>query len=249
MIARVFVFILVFISAVSALHATSIVILRSPTRVYIGADSRREYRNASGFYPGSVCKIVPAGNLFFVASGLTYANDENVADIGVEAGRGGASVLSAIEIFRSRMQEFLPRALTAEGELRQSLNASRNGLVLESGFVGIQDGLATVSVEWYRRNGTAVTPRVTTDRRTYSSATPGRYDFIFLGKRRAIDQYLGGRMPLVRGDSDAVALITRLIEVEAAESPDTTAPPIDIVELDPSGSRWLQRKLACADSD
>ncbi len=228
--------------------ATSIVILRSPDRIYIGADSRREYRDATGFYSGSVCKIVPSGHLFFVASGLTYANNEQVADIGAAAGRAGNSVLSAIEIFRSRMQEFLPRALAAEGQIRQSFSESRNALVLESAFIGIQDHLATVSVEWYRRSGTAANPQVTTDRRTYSSAAPGRYDFIFLGKRNAIDRYLGGRTPLVRGEDGAVALITRLIEVEAAESAETTALPIDILELDGFGSHWLQRKSACGDS-
>lgn len=238
----------ILLSTISIARATSIVILRSPDRVYIGADSRREYRDANGFYSASVCKIVPAGPLFFVASGLTYANNQQVADIGVDAARTGDSVLSAIEFFRRRMQEFLPRALAAEGELQQSFNQSREGLVLESGFIGIQNGLATVSIEWYRRSGTAALPRVTTDRRTYSSTVPGRYDFIFLGKRRAIDRYAGGRSIPVRSDSDAIALITRLINLEAADSPDTTAPPVDIVELDSFGPHWLQRKAACADS-
>ena len=243
MILRISFLIFVFLSAICTARATSIVILRSPERVYIGGDSRRTYRDLNGSYSGVVCKIVPAGSLFFVASGLTYANDQQVADIGADAGRTGNTVPSAIEIFRKRMQEFLPQALRAEGQLRQSFNESRPGLVLESAFIGIHDGIAIVSVEWYRRSGAG--SQVTTDRRTYSSDTPRRYDFIFLGKRHAIDRYLGGRSPAIRGDGDAIALITRLIDLEAAESPETTAQPIDILELDSFGPHWVVRKSAC----
>ncbi|MGA8028347.1 MAG: hypothetical protein WB992_14480 [Bryobacteraceae bacterium] len=227
-------------------QATSIVILRSPSRVYIGADSRRTYRDSNNAsYAGSICKIVPAGPLFFVASGLTYANNRQVADIGADAGRTGRSVLYAMEAFRGRMQVFLPSALAAQREVEQSYVGDRQGLVLESAFIGFENGLATVTVEWYSKNGTASNPRVTTDRRTYSSAIPGRYDFIFLGKRRAIDQYLARRTPSVRNDASAVAWITRLIGLEASESPESTALPIDILELDTFGPRWLEHRAAC----
>src|SRR5437588_12859464 len=82
---------LIFLSLVLAVapraHATSIVILRSANRVYIGADSRRSYRETGEAYTGSVCKIIPAGRMLFVASCLTYANAQQLADIGVEVAR------------------------------------------------------------------------------------------------------------------------------------------------------------------
>src|SRR5690348_2591064 len=73
--------------AVPAARATSIVILRTANKVYIGADSRRSYRESADTYTGSVCKIIPAGRLLFVASGLTYANDQQVASVGAKVGR------------------------------------------------------------------------------------------------------------------------------------------------------------------
>ncbi len=224
-------------------RATSIVILRSANRVYIGADSRRSYREAGETYTGSVCKIVPAGRLLFVASGLTYANNEQVATIGAEVGRSSATVQYAIERFRERMRQFLPAAIAAEGRIEH--NATRKGLILEAAFIGAQNNLQTVTVEWYRTNGNAAKPRLSSDRHTYSSAIPGRYDFILLGKRRAIDGYLRGRLPLVHGDADAMAVITHLINLEITESPESTALPIDILEADQGGVRWLQRKATC----
>jgi hypothetical protein len=229
--------------AIPSARATSIVILRTVNRVYVGADSRRSYRESAETYTGSVCKIVPAGRLLFVASGLTYANDQQVASVGVKIGRMSPTVRYAIEEFRRRMREFLPQAIAAEA--RVDHNRVRKGLILEAAFIGMDNNLASVSVEWYRRNGDSTKPRITTDRHTYSSATTGRYDFILLGKRRAIDRYLRGRSWPIRSDADAIRLITRLINLEISESPESTAPPIDILKLDRTGSRWLQRKPGC----
>ncbi|MFL6352783.1 MAG: hypothetical protein ACJ74Z_13170 [Bryobacteraceae bacterium] len=224
-------------------RATSIVILRTANRVYIGADSRRSYRESGESYTGSVCKIVPAGRLLFVASGLTYANDEQVASVAAKIGRVSPTVRYAIEEFRRRMQQFLPQALAAEARIDR--NRVRKGLILEAAFIGMERNLVSVSVEWYRSSGNLSKPRVTTDRRTYASAAVGRYDFIFLGKRRAIDRYLRGRSWPIRNDADAISLITRLINLEISESPESTARPIDILELDRTGSHWLQRKASC----
>jgi hypothetical protein len=229
--------------AVPAARATSIVILRSANKVYIGADSRRSYRESADTYTGSVCKIVPAGRLLFVASGLTYANDQQVASVGAKVGRMSPTVRYAIEEFRRRMRQFLPEAIAAEA--RVDHNRVRKGLILEAAFIGMENNLASVSVEWYRGNGSSTKPRVTTDRRIYSSPVPGRYDFIFLGKRRAIDRYIRGRSWPIRSDADAISLITRLINLEIAESPESTAPPVDILKLDRTGSHWLQRKASC----
>jgi hypothetical protein len=231
------------IFAVPAARATSIVILRTANRVYIGADSRRSYRESAETYTGSVCKIVPAGRLLFLASGLTYANDQQVASVAAKVGRMSPTVRHAIEEFRRRMRQFLPQAIAAEA--RVDRNPVRKGLILEAAFIGMEKNLASVSVEWYRSNGNPTKPRVTTDRHAYSSAALGRYDFIFLGKRRAIDRYLRGRSWPIRSDADAISLITRLINLEISESPESTAPPVDILKLDRTGSHWLQRKASC----
>jgi len=219
------------------------VILRSAYRVYIGADSRRSYRETAETYTGSVCKIISAGRLLFVASGLTYANNQQVATVGAEVGRSSPSVHYAIEQFRRRMQQFLPKAIAAEGRVEH--DHGRKGLILEAAFIGMENKSPSVSVEWYRTNGNLTKPRVASDRRSYSSAVTGRYDFIFLGKRHAIDQYMRGRSPSIRSDADAIGLITQLINLEISESPQTTALPINILEFDRAGSHWLQRRASC----
>jgi hypothetical protein len=242
-VARSLILLISLLTLVPAARATSIVILRTGNRVYIGADSRRSYRESAETYTGSVCKIIPAGRLLFVASGLTYANDQQVASVAANVGRASPTVRYAIEEFRRRMQQFLPQAIAAEA--RVDGNGVRKGLILEAAFIGLENNVASVTVEWYRSTGNVARPRVTTDRRTYSSHALGRYDFIFLGKRRAIDQYLRGRSWPIRSDADALSLITRLINLEISESPESTAPPINILRVDRAGSHWLQRKASC----
>lgn len=229
------------LSACLPAGATSIVILRSAKRVYIGADSRRMYRDPAATFNGTVCKIAAAGEYLFVASGLTYANDEQVSDIGVEAGRDAHSMKAAAQLVSRRMQQFLPQALAAEKQIEHA-SAERPSLVLETAFAGVERGTPQVMVAWYRRTGDG---RVSVESHTYSSALPGRYDFIFLGKRRAIDDRLKGQYPAIRSDQDAAAFISQMIELEISESPETTAGPIDIVKVDGSGSRWIQEKPAC----
>jgi hypothetical protein len=242
-VARSLILLISLLTLVPAARATSIVILRTGNRVYIGADSRRSYRESAETYTGSVCKIIPAGRLLFVASGLTYANDQQVASVAANVGRASPTVRYAIEEFRRRMQQFLPQAIAAEA--RVDGNGVRKGLILEAAFIGLENNVASVTVEWYRSTGNVARPRVTTDRRTYSSHALGRYDFIFLGKRRAIDQYLRGRSWPIRSDADALSLVTRLINLEISESPESTAPPINILRVDRAGSHWLQRKASC----
>jgi hypothetical protein len=232
---------LIVMSAAVPSCATSIVILRSPARIYIGADSRRMYRDPAATFPGTVCKIVSAGQFYFVASGLTYANDEQVSDIGADAGRNAHTIKAATQLLARRMQQFLPSALMAEKQIERQAAENRPNLVLETAFLGLQDGSALAAVQWYRRDGA----HVKVESHTYSSSTPGRYDFIFLGKRRAIDERLAGRFPQIQNDNDAVTFITQMIGLEVSEAPDTTAPPVDVLELDSSGGHWLQRKPAC----
>ncbi len=110
--------------------------------------------------------------------------------------------------------------------------------------------------EWSRmsppsaKNGIA-TPgrkRLRGSRRTVAS-TPriiggDSISFFSANGERSMTTCLSTRSPCVK-TRGAVALITRLINLEIEESPDTTSGPIDILEMDGSGSHWLARKVGC----
>ena len=222
--------------------ATSIAILRSRDTIYVGADSHRTYRNPNGTYAGSVCKIVPAGRFVFVASGLTYFAGQDVADIAVKAVHDARSMTDAVEAFRSRLTSFLPKAFVAETELDPAWDDRGNRLLLEAAFLGFEQGRSEVILEWYRRDANGL---LVSDRRTYDAAIPGHYDFIFAGKRRAIDRFMANRSIVIRGDLDAIGFITQAIRLEIADSPQSTGPPIDILQIAANGRRWLEHKPGC----
>lgn len=223
-------------------YATSIAILRSRDTIYVGADSRRTYRNPRGMYTGSVCKIASAGRFVFVAAGLTYFDGRQVADIAALAARDAHSMTDAAEAFRRLLTSFLPKAFMAETELEPASDGHGSRLLLEAAYLGFEQGKAEVILERYRRDANGL---IVSDRRTYDAATPGRYDFIFAGKRRAIDRFIANRSIPIRGDLDAISFITQTIGLEIADSSQTTAPPIDVLQMTANGRRWLRHKPGC----
>ncbi|HEX4809106.1 MAG TPA: hypothetical protein VH325_09260 [Bryobacteraceae bacterium] len=228
--------------AVTPARATSIVILRSPDAIYVGADSRRTYRKPGKTYAGSVCKIVPAGRFIFLASGLTYANGQQVSELGVAAARDQRTAADAIGALRLRLTSFLPNAIVAEDQVEQTRDRRGGRVVLEAAYVGFRNGIAEVVFEWFGQDSGRA---LLSDRRIYDSPVPGRYDFIFAGRRRAIDGYMAQHSVRIGGDLDAIRFITQAIRMEIAESPQSTAPPIDILQITAAGRRWLQHKPGC----
>ncbi len=236
--------------------ATSIVILRSSSEVVVGADSVRTLRNPQGSFVRPVCKIVPAGELLFVAAGLTFANGADVADLARKASAGyqGTPVANdpnaAMDVFRRRVQPFLISAFAAQGRIDLTRSEREQGrVVLEAAYIGLSGGRTSVVVEKYRAVGTtALDIRVLAERRVYDSETLGRYTYIFLGSHQVIDKYVGSGAEQVYTTAGASRVIYRLISQEASASSGATGGAIDIASLSQRGIRWLRSKPGCAAS-
>jgi hypothetical protein len=233
--------------------ATSIVILRSSSEVMVGADSIRTLRNAQGNYVRSVCKIVRAGQLLFVAAGLTYANGAEVVDIGQIAGtqdRGGEEMydpVAAMDGFRQGVRQFIVAAFAAQGRVNLARSEDEQGrVVLEAAYIGFNGGRTSVVVEKYRVVGTTVRDiRIIPERRVYDYDTAGQYTYIFLGAHGAIDQYMSGANEQVRTTNEASRTIYRLISKEESASSGATGGAIDIASLSRRGIVWLRSKPGC----
>jgi hypothetical protein len=233
--------------------ATSIVILRSSAEVIVGADSIRTLRNAQGSFARSVCKIVPAGELLFVAAGLTYENGLEVADIGQAAGvrlRGTPAAQDpnvAMDDFRERVRQFVVSAFAAQGRVDYARSEGEQGrVVLEAAYIGFSGGKSSVVVERYRVIGTTASDiRILPERLVYNSDTRGNFTYILLGAHGAIDRYLSGGANQVRTSSDASRTIYGLISQEESASSGATGGAIDIASVSRSGVRWLRSKPSC----
>ncbi|MGA7412588.1 MAG: hypothetical protein WBW33_19070 [Bryobacteraceae bacterium] len=240
--------------SLQTVSATSIVILRSSSEVVIGADSTRTLRNPQGSFVRPVCKIIPAGELLFVAAGLTFANGEDVADLAQKAsaryrGTPAASDPNAVmDDFRQRVQPFLISAFAAQGRLDLTRSEREQGRVsLEVAYIGINGGRTAVVVEKYRAVGTTkLDIRVLAERHVYNSETLGRYTYIFLGSHRAIDKYADSGAEQVYTTDGASRAIFRLISQEESASSGATGGAIDIASLSQRGLRWLRSKPGCA---
>ena len=234
--------------------ATSIVILRSSTEVVVGADSTRTLRDPQNSFVRSVCKIVPAGGLLFVAAGLTFANGVEVADLAQKASarqRGTAAANdpnASMDDFRQRVHPFLISAFAAQSRLDWTRGEREQGRVaLEVAYIGFSGGRTSVVVEKYRAVGrTGPDIRVLAERRVYNSDTLGRYTYIFLGVHRTIDKHMASGSEQVYTAAGASRAIYRLISQEESTSSGSTGGAIDIASLGPHGIRWFQSKRGCA---
>ena len=243
------------LSPAPAARATTVVAVKTPTEIVIGADSK--VTDAFGNDAGrQACKIVQAGTLFFAHEGMARhrLTGFDVARVAREAllraapdstaaERVGAMTGAlATELFAElpRLKRLDPDTYRAKVEGRVFLK------VLVAAF---ERGRPLLFVRHFRAAharadifGVTVTPD---DCLADCGAEEGARVTRLLGETEAIEG-LAEETPgfWEAGTADGVR---RLVETEIAARDAYVGPPVDILRIDRTGARWLQKKPACPD--
>lgn len=231
--------------------ATTIVAVKTPTEIVIGADSKvtDTYGNAQA---SQACKIVQAGDLFFAYEGL--ARDRRTGfDIAVLAKRAlllkpDATVAERIGILTGLITTELfielPRLKEQDpATYREKVEGGQPFLkILIAGFDGERPVLFVRqfrAVLLTRRTiGVSVAP---------DDCPADCVDEIvvrFLGETAAIDG-LPEETPGFWTEG-VVEGVRRLVETEIAARSEYVGPPVDILRIDKTGARWMQKKPGCS---
>lgn len=227
--------------------ATTIIAVRTPTDIYLGADSRviRVRPDGAAYYEVK-CKIGQVGKILFVAAG-PYEYDPtglNVRSLLTEGQRSGASIVQTVERFET---------LYAEALTRTSRTAQKKSpMVYEKYFLGghVYVYFVAFENETPRFFGRTFTIQSSNDPVTVGveqhdcppdclAAEPtifgiGYADIV----EKVSSNVLKTRPP--------IQLITDIIETSIRDDPDhKSGVPIDILHLNKDGARWVQKKKEC----
>ena len=241
-------FLLVQLLAVPALlNATTIVAVRTPTDIYLGADSRvTEVRPDGRFHYEAKCKIGQVGEIFFAGAGL-YGHQPTGLSIRsslIQAQSSAASLSETVERFETLYTDALERTL------RSALKDSP--MVYKKYFL---DGHVYVYLFAFENGITRYFERIFTIQSSTDPVTVGmeRHDcppgclggeatILGIGYADVVKEV----SPDVLKTRPPVELITELVDASIKADPaHQSGGPIDILHLNKDGGRWVQKKKEC----
>jgi hypothetical protein len=234
--------------------ATTIVAVKTPNEIVIGADSKVTDTFGKAF-ANQACKIVQAGNLFFAYEGL--ARDRRTDfDIVKIAGQSlqlkpDASVSERVSILTGFVTSRLFAELSSlkqhdPATYREKIEGGQTFLkILVAGFEGSRPLLFVRQFRAVALSRETIGVIVVPDDCLADCA-----DAIVVrsfGETAAIEG-LPEETPdfWTNGIAEGVR---RLIETEIAARSEYVGPPVDILRIDKTGARWIQKKPACTDID
>ena len=225
---------------------TSIVAIKTPTQVVLGADSKVKYFTPDGPGPDArECKIVQEGSVFFgvafVASNTKTGFDAE--DIAARAIRRARTIEEIVTEFQTMVTGPLRRALKAlpqyywRDEVKDKAQFQIVFAAMERGFpvlCGIDIRAAGDSFNLIPQTIGLCRP---------IERTNGPSGVLSFGLHNAIDAYL----PTHQGSilRDPAAGVRTLIQLEVDEDKDHVGPPINILRLNKQGAKWLNNEENC----
>lgn len=233
-------------------NATTIVAVKTPTAIVIGADSKvtDTFGNAAA---GQACKIIQAGNLFFAYEGLVRDRRTGF-DVATIASRAllfkpNASAAERVSILTgfitAQLFVELPDLKQQDPDTyREKVEGGQTFLkILVAGFEGAQPLLFVRQFRAVPVNRRTIGVGVVPDDCLKDCA--GAAVVRSLGETAAID----GLPEETSGfwEQGIVAGVRRLIETEIAARGEYVGPPVDILRIDQRGAQWIQRKALCND--
>jgi hypothetical protein len=230
--------------------ATTIVAVKTPGEIVIGADSKMTDTFGGGVETQG-CKIVQAGNLFFAYEGL--ARDKrtgfDIVKLAAEslALKPEATPAERVSIMTgfitSRLFRELPELKRHDPETyREKVEGGQTFLkILVAGFEGNQPLLFVRGFRAVPLNSQTIGVSVLPD--DCLADCRDAISIRMLGETAAIEGlpeetqgfWAGGIAEGVR----------RLIETEIAARSEYVGPPVDILRIEGAAARWLQKKPAC----
>ena len=225
---------------------TSAIALRSRYRIVLAADSRVVYSPNHG---ATECKLFEIGDVFATVSGLAHYGSSFRATDAIRDGFGtSGSFRDHVAGTAYSLERRIDKLLTT---LRQTNPAAYRSLLQRSAQPSDFVELAVAqSVNWQPMLGIVELRRVSgqplfTARTTICPGKCGRNSEIFyLGYWERIQPYVADS-----GEPRTVASaasIDRLIRMEMNAHPAEVGSPINILELNGSGARWLQNGGNCS---
>lgn len=217
-------------------HGTIVVLLVRDTVAFIGADSRSLMKDGSTL--DIYCKIAACGNRIVGCSGIGLLSDPQIT-----------TQSAIIEIMRNFPNDSVSQCLVRLEDTFAStlLNYRETSGAPDSmntfGFVGAEyvNGGFNITLATYVLTASGTEPRLLRRRDHRRNQHFGLY---YDGLTDSIHA-MSKQDTLMGKSGDPIALINKLIAIQASRYPRNIGGQTDIVELSKNGVRWIQHKKEC----
>jgi len=230
--------------------ATTILALRTPEAVVLGADSmviREKIMQGDNASAGMACKIGVAGNVFWGESGLLRSGRRNFS-----VDQIAASSMSTGEPLNIRVTNFeiaiVPELTAILNDLKNSNSPDwfhhkfEDQSALEIVFCAFENGIPRL----YQRDFVVKSDpasgiiEIHIDRTDAPSAKFPESMLAILGRHEAVAREISYN-PSLGQQFGLAGVIRHLIETEIAAAPEEVGPPIALIEITSDGPHWISR--------
>jgi hypothetical protein len=223
--------------------STTLVALWTPEKVILAADSRVTHEAG---VVADACKIEHSGSTWIAVSGLVSdpSTGFSLGPLARPALMQGKSMKEQIARFADAVQPGLTRAVDG---LRRDAPDEYGKLasgrpVLQAILASQENGKPVLATVGFVLDGSGtLQPRASLI--DGSDARGPR--LIYAGQQQRIREYLKANRNWIEGDRQA--LVRDLVQLEIDAKTEHVGGPVDVIEIDTSGTHWIQRKSACAD--
>lgn len=243
---------LLYFFSVQLAFGTCIIAIRLNDQVVVGADSK--INRADSMIPAKepYCKIGVGDGFFFAISGIVLEEKTgfNPYMIISKAPKIHGTIEQKGEWFERMIGKPLFEMLERYRRGSPSnyeLLFQRTSSPLQIIFFGVEKGSSFVLATYFAPTSRSARDpvEITTYRYKCPGDCPNGEQIFMLGEHHAIDRFLSGEPNFWK--KDPVGAVRKLIELEIADDPEIVGPPIDILQIDRNGTRWIQKKAQCPD--
>lgn len=232
--------------------ATTIVAVKTPKEIYIGADSKVTDTFGNTAANAQACKIVQAGSLFFAYAGFARDNQTgfSIPQIALDAlnQKPEASIAERVDILTKTVVEKLNVELpllkqSSFPTYREKIDGRTFLKILVAGF---EKNKPVVLLRRFRFGETSEqTFGVIVSTNDCDAACTGKVVTRFLGETDAIDGLAEETKDFWK--QGFAAGVRKLIETEIVARDDYVGAPVDILQITAKRAVWIQKKPLCAE--
>lgn len=219
--------------------ATTIVIVRTRNLVVIASDSKAQYQGVQGL--PHVCKIAKQNETYFVVAGIAQDTQR-----GFLANRIISNAIARASSFDEQAKAVESDMLVALGNELGSMRSENpeefkfavtGDAPSTIGLVSIENGVPKVMVLSFLYDRT--TAKMSVKRDSCPGSCEGEYSIIQIGHVLPSEEF-------AKATGSPTQVATKLVQMEIDHEPHEVGPPIEVLEIRPDESQWLQDDLNCS---
>jgi len=230
--------------------ATTIVVLKTQSEIVAGADSMGLYLTGNRRMSNSFCKIHQVHDFFIANAGFydTRAGQRlNIQELVTRVARKSDPLTVAVNRSSGAIAGALSQAISDAREDDGLYNVLVGGNVVTF-FFGFEDGKPAAYANRFSVMTQPEHSKVPLIDGTYESCGPqcvpaNGNPYLMHTRSEAMDEFRSKNLGLLR--DDPVAFVRSMIFSDMAANKDRSGPPVDILQIDRNGPKWIEKKPNC----